>query len=244
MTTYSFAGSINLDQYIDNVFTSQLRGELSAFNKQLMQDYNPDIGGYVLCLMIPPPFLSLPKNGATIDLDYVSKVQRFSAFSAVEFTPPQIEIKESQISVRAGAIPYGAEHLVSNDCNVTFIDNYNLDMYNYFESWVSYIHELLEGNIEPYSIYLDPSNAEYKSMDYVGGFYIIKYDITAKAIKYIGKVFGTFPKGLPSKELIGSRASNEITTLPINFACSYFKESLTPGDKLYNEVSALVGIYG
>jgi hypothetical protein len=45
---------------------------------------------------------------------------------------------------------------------------------------------------------------------------------------YIGKCIGVFPQSLPSKELIGQRTSNELTTLPFNYFCAAYRAEVLP----------------
>jgi hypothetical protein len=59
-----------------------------------------------------------------------------------------------------------------------------------------------------------------------------------KTVTYISKCVGIFPQSLPNKELIGSRATNEIVTLPFTYSCSGFREAI------YHEKSAGLWLFG
>ena len=228
-------------------------GVLSYFQDTLFNKFNPDINGFTLLFMVPPELSGLKINqtdprhlkdtltmyspgGVNTALENVSK---FVTFAAVDFTPPQEQLNTERISGRTGGIPYATEFTTSELCTATFIDDQNLSIYNFHQVWIYYIWDLVEGRLQPSDEYLDPKNDDvyqngilYGALDYVASFYIVKYSPDLKTIKYIGKCIGAFPQALPSKELIGQRTSNELTTLPYQyFVSAYRSEIVTPNSK-------------
>ena len=99
---------------------------------------------------------------------------------------------------------------------------------------------ILSASFGSFKDYLDPrfdlltigsggkQNAVYQGIDYAGAFYILKYKPDLKKVTYIGKSIGVFPQSLPSKELIGQRTSNELTTLPFNYFCAAYRAEVLP----------------
>ena len=176
----------------------------------------------------------------SIDDAYLKYLSKTSIFNILEYTPPQISIKNSEITNSSGAIQYASEENISYDFSCTFLDNGNSDYYIFLKIWFDYIFELLLGSIEPNSKFLDSAGSEYGALDYVSNFYILKYNPTMKDITYVGKVFAAFPKTLPTKEFLGVRGTNDITLLSTDFTCSYYSESFDTSGKLFSEAKALL----
>jgi hypothetical protein len=155
-------------------------------------------------------------------------------FAANDFSPPQSQVRTDYVSARTGRITMAAEVSESDTCSITFLDNRQLDIYMFHHIWVEYIREVLEGTIEPDSRYYissdsydDPRQGEdYAAIDYAASFYIVKYRPDMKTITFAAKCVGVFPQSLPNKELIGTRSSNEVVTLPFTYSCSGYREAL------------------
>ncbi len=93
--------------------------------------------------------------------------------------------------------------------------------------WLEYIRAVVDGIIEPDDKYISSNDNEYLfgAIDYAASFFIVKYSPNLKRILFIGKCIGVFPQASPSKELVGQRASNELTTLPYSYFCSAYREA-------------------
>lgn len=228
---------IDLNSYIESISPVD-REELLYFNTQLYRDYNPAISGYTLCMMVPPEFLNLPRG--SIDATYLQYLSRTSIFNILEYTPPQISIKNSEITNSSGAIQYASEENISYDFSCTFLENGNSDYYAFLKLWADYIRELLLGSIKPNPKFLDSADPAYGALDYVSNFYILKYNQFMKDVTYVGKVFAAFPKTLPTKEFLGSRSTNDITLLSTDFTCSYYSESFDKTSDLFAEAESLL----
>lgn len=172
-----------------------------------------------------------PVNPSTL-LTSLNNVARFATFAAVDFSTPQEQLNTEKISSRSGGIPYATEFTTSEQMSVTFIDDSDLTIYKFHQIWVHYIWDVLEGKIKPSNEYLEPrfdlheygrEGGLYRGIDYAGAFYVVKYKPDLRRITYIGKCIGVFPQSLPSKELIGQRTSNELTTLPFNYFCAAYR---------------------
>lgn len=242
MTASSFSGNIqnivkDLYQnysYNKNGSSELQKGYLRYFNLQLFSEYNPDINGYALVFMKLPPFKLLTQK----DGEYLLNLEKFLCFSAVDYTPPQREVQGETTSARTGGIPYATEVSPTRQCSATFIETNNLDIYNFHNAWVQYMHDLLEGYIEisPGHEYLDFNSGNYGALDYAGSIFFVRFDHSLNNIKYIGKGTGIFPQSLPTKELIGQRTSNELTTLPFNYFCAFYDETLKSDHPIWKEL--------
>lgn len=226
----------NLIQYLDSVFSSgsAVDGVLKYFYQQQYRDFNPDINGYVFIFMVPPDLSGyrISKNKSNYDQtssnSYVGGVANLISFAGIDFAPPQNQVNTEQISSRSGAIPYATEVTETDQCSVTYVDNSNLDIYMFHHIWVEYMREILEGVIEPadeYIRYNDNPESNFGAIDYVASIYVVKYRPNMKMITYAAKCIGIFPQGLPAKELIGTRTTNELTTLPFTYFCAAFREA-------------------
>jgi len=234
--------------YLDTVFDSSqpYANVLKFFYQQLYRDFAPDINGYTLVFFVPPDLSGYAinlSNGTNYHLynqenpaSYMSTVGQIMTFAAVDFTPPQNQVRTENVSTRSGSIPIASEVSESETCSITFIDNRQLDIYMFHHLWVEYIREILEGTLEPKSVYYASEDDEdtksffdsdyYGAIDYAASCYIVKYRPDMKTVTFVSKCVGIFPQSLPNKELIGSRATNEIVTLPFTYSCSGYRESL------------------
>ena len=247
--------------YLDTVFSpKEPHAEvLKYFYQQLYRDFAPDINGYTLVFFVPPDLSGyrvnlsdkMIRNNLYSQHDpssYMSTVGKIMTFAAVDFTPPQNQIKTENVSTRSGSIPIASEVSESETCSITFIDNNHLDIYMFHHIWVEYIREILEGTIDPFEAYYSSEDEEntkpfydpdfYGTIDYAASCYIVKYRPDMKTVTFVSKCVGIFPQTLPNKELIGSRATNEIVTLPFTYSCSGYRESL------YTEKSSGNWIFG
>ena len=228
--------------YLDSVFTTPDAEVIKYFYQQQYRDFAPDINGYTLVFFVPPDLSGyrLMPTGTKLYAQnpdsFMGTVGKIMTFAAVDFTPPQSQVRTENVSTRSGSIPVASEVSESETCSITFIDNNHLDIYMFHHIWVEYIREILEGTIEPANGYYSSEDDDdtkafyekdiYGAIDYAASFYIVKYRPDMKTVTYVSKCVGVFPQSLPNKELIGSRATNEIVTLPFTYSCSGFRESL------------------
>ena len=238
----------NITQFVDSIYTNNTVSEMKYFNNQLFKNFSPDINGYNLVFMVPPDFTFLEVDPMSSEYRYIQDFRKLVTFAAVDFTPPQQQVQSETVSSRNGGIPYATEVGPSEQCSITFIDNSSLDIFNFHLIWVDYIKKLIEGEIDVYGefqgsgpgkdfmTYDNGANELYGALDYAASAFIVKYDPSMKLIKYVGKVTGIYPQSLPSKELLGQRTSNEITTLPFTYFCAYYEESTQKDSIIYNEL--------
>jgi hypothetical protein len=223
-------------------------GPLKKFYNYLYTEYNPDVTGYTLLFMIRPEFSAEEyKDDKMLDSDNslfnkvlgaldvvpspIATLKDFSKvypFFASDFTPPQTEIQNAQVQSRTGALAYAADVIETETVSVQFIEANPLVVYKFHLLWMQYIRDILRGTIKPSAKYIDPENENaedyYGTQDYLASFYVVKYIMDMKEISYIGKCVGVYPLILPSKDLIGSRLTNEITMLPFEYTCIAYRE--------------------
>lgn len=219
---------------------------LKYFYSQMYRNFNPDVTGYTLLFMKPPEFSSEDyANNAKIKTDLssiigsilstvgltpqnISTLDEFSkvySFMATDFTPPVTEVQNSQVQTRTGALTYASDISTSETVSISFLESNPLTVYKFHLLWIEYIRELLSGSICPADKYLNPEDKDnFGAQDYLASLYIVKYIPDMKTISYISKCIGVYPIRLPSKELIGSRATNEICILPFEYSCIAFRE--------------------
>lgn len=244
---------------------------MKFFYDTMFHRYSPDINGYTFMFMVPPPLSGLTvdqdfsnKNvfgehkehtylGNSAIAEELRRVVRFITFAAVDFTPPQEQVNSERVSSRSGAIPFATEFTTSEQVSVTYIDDSELSIYKFHQVWIHYIWDLVEGKLRPHPDYLNPENITggyrghgggiYGGIDYAASIYIVKYKPNLKDITYVGKCIGLFPQALPSKELIGQRTGNELTTLPFSYFCAAYRGFVTSegaGSWILDELNALV----
>ena len=235
----SFGGAVL--QFVHEAYTCNLRPELKYFNHELFNQFNPDINGYVLIFFVPPPFTLLPDSETIL-----TELKKFITFAAVDFTPPQIEIVASEVSGRSGGVPFASELSSTPDCSVTYLDNDRLSIYSFHSGWIEYIHGLVNGIITgpngefPKDLLPDEFGNIKNGLDYVGSFFIVKYNPSMDKIVYVSKCTGVWPRTTPSKELIGQRTSNELVTLPYQYKVTKFEEALSNNHPIWMELEKKV----
>lgn len=240
----------DLVSYLNTVFDSSKphANVLNFFYQQLYRNFAPDINGYTLVFFIPPhlsgyDLLTNENQYSQKNKDsYMNIVGKIMTFAAIDFTPPQSQIRSESISLRSGAIPIASEVSETDTCSITFVDNRQLDIYMFHHIWVEYIREILEGTIEPDPSYYSENDEDYfantkfinkmttdinyGAIDYAASFYIVKYRPDMQTVTFVSKCVGVFPQSLPNKELIGTRTTNEMVTLPFTYSCSGYREAL------------------
>jgi hypothetical protein len=243
--------------------------ELKYFYSQMYRNFNPDITGYTLIFMKPPEFSSpsyannakLKKEASDIITSVTSVIgltpqvvntladfSKVYSFMATDYTPPRTEVQNSQVQTRTGAISYASDVKETETVSISFLESNPLTIYKFHLLWVEYMRNILIGEIEPDPKYLDSTDFEnFGAQDYLASLYIVKYIPDMKTISYISKCIGVFPLSLPSKELIGSRTTNEICVLPFEYSCIAYREYIEGLDlnswikKEFNELKLVYG---
>ncbi len=246
-TRVSFNGSIDLNKFLYDICVKggtllEKVPEMMYFNHQLTQEFNPDINGYSLCFMVPPPFVALKESGK-FDQSYINSFRKLTLFSSIDFNPPNRNIQSEKFSARSGGIPYATEMDISPQCSISFVDNYNLDIFNFHCIWVEFIHDLLLGYIKAPMEYLDPESPKYGGLDYAGAMFVIKYEPSMQKVKYLGKATGIYPQMLPNKEIIGIRSTNEIPIIPLTYSCAWYEETLDEEHPIWDEFKSKIAEY-
>ena len=239
--TTSMSGSIDLQGFLYELIykggtTLEDIPEMMYFNSQISGRFNPDINGYTLCFMVPPPFKALQNEGK-YNKEYIKLFRKLTIFSSMDFTPPQRQVQSEKFSARTGGVSYATEIDVSTQCSVSYVDNADLDIFNFHSVWLDFMHELLLGYIEVPGEYMDDTSELYGALDYAASMFIIKYSPSMQDILYLGKMTGIYPQGLPNKEIIGQRSSNEMSVIPITYACSWFEETLNKNHPIWGELT-------
>lgn len=256
----SILGNIGLSYFI-NLYLAD-NPVIKYFYNQLYSKFNPDVNGYTLAFMIPPDLSGLSEWPVTDpNTDIWSKITNFTgltseapitfkeyskmiSFLATDFTPPQTQVQTAQIQTRSGAASYASDVITTETMSITYLEANPLVTYKFHLLWVEYIKQVIRGDIEPAEKYYDPDNEDYfGTLDYLASIYIVKYMQDMKTVSYVSKCTGVYPVSLPSKELIGSRNTNEITMLPFEYACVGFHEyvlGLDINSWLYDECTNFI----
>lgn len=228
----AFGDVPNLVDYVREVFAD---GVLQHFYTLLFRDFNPDINGFTLAFLVPPAFSGLQGSFRDSTVNLVP-------FAAIDYAPPGTQLNTATLNPRTGAVPYATELSETNQFSISFIDDMDLDIFAFHCAWVYYIFELLNGTIAPSPEYIDGSLSGH--LDYVGSLYVVKYMPDMQTITYVGKCTGVFPQALPVRELVGSRHTNELTTLPFTYMSAAYRDYVvgdvtSPNAYLFDELQTL-----
>lgn len=193
--------------------------------RKLFSDFSPDISGYTLIFMVPPPLTGFSStlgnaNYEQFGAGFTGELGRLVPLLATNYVPPSIQMNSSVLSGPSGSQHYPTNISITENMSVTYIDTINLDVYAYHVTWLDYIYQILEGTLEPSDSYINN-----KMIDYMGAFYIVKWQPDMESIQYIGKAVGCMPKELPTSEVVGNRSSNELTNITFNYTVSNYFET-------------------
>lgn len=213
---------------------------LFSFYKS-MYNFNPDVNGYYLTYFILPDFGGKwigKGNSPFPNIDKInSRAEALSTlltYTCIDCSPPNIQVTSDSVSVRTGSMPIATEVFESDTLNISFLDNRELDVYNFNYEWLLYMKATGDGLIKPSSIVLneDSDNVfNYGSVDYMASIYIVKFEPDANTISYIGKATGVFPQNAPNKEIIGTRNTNSISLVPVTYYSSIYREAINVDGK-------------
>ena len=189
--------------------------------RKLFSDFSPDISGYTLIFMVPPPLTGFSStlgnaNYEQFGAGFTGELGRLVPLLATNYVPPSIQMNSSVLSG-----PSGSQHYPTN-ISITGLD---------------YIYQILEGTLEPSDSYINN-----RMIDYMGAFYIVKWQPDMESIQYIGKAVGCMPKELPTSEVVGNRSSNELTNITFNYTVSnYFETTINQKNHwLFDEFQSII----
>jgi len=226
----------DLHHIMDDVIQQSFgdNGILKYFTRTLMgapiaagdRPYSPDINGYTVTFIEPPDLSGYNLNVA----NQYSNITKLFPFLCIDFTPPPTQVISSEIPARSGSIQFGTEIQGSGQMQMTCMDDSQLGLAGFIKTWVSYIEDVTRGIVSPASGYYTPEDPKFGQLDYTSSAYVIRFKPTMNLdwsdIVYVGKAVGIFPLNIPDKEIIGRRDSNEITMLPISFACTFYRQAI------------------
>jgi len=189
----------------------------------MSSEFQPDINGYTIITMIPPHL-----SGDETANNFVRLASNDFCFLALDFTPPEITVNQTQIGSGVGSvIPFASGLTKSGNVSVNYIETADLVIYRYHQYWTEYIDSVIMGDIKPGTIpntgdsYLKPTEGG-PVIDYLTSAFVTRYSPDLDTIVYLGKATGIHPMNLPGKEVIGVRSSNDLTMIPINYSCAYY----------------------
>lgn len=204
-------------------------GPLSYFTRMLYgmdaggSRFHPDINGYTLVFLMPPDLSGYSDAG-----DYLDDTCKNIVFLGMDFTPPTLQVTTSEVAARSGAIPYGSEVGITGNMQFTYIDDASLSILGMHAIWLQYIEDVTRGVVSPSNKYIAGSN--FGEIDYSTSAYVMRFKptmrLTTDDIVYVGKCAGIFPINIPDKESIGRRDANELTMLPITYACTLYRQQI------------------
>lgn len=236
-----------LEDYLFNVIHQNKL--MNEYHKYFFNQ-NPNITGFNFIFMIPPDLSGIKNNTNFIknisiedaygitSLSMYDFANKYLTFAAVDYTFPMTQVIHGQINPRLGGVPYASDVASTENCNITYVDNKDCIIYLYHLLWTEYIRAISSGgyydqfsnswiSLQPDIKYLTPGTPYYGTLDYACSIYVVKYVPNMNDITYIGKAIGCVPISLPSKELIGTRAVNDIAILPFDYISGAFREHIS-----------------
>ena len=178
----------------------------------------PDISGYSLIFLVPPILSGLGMGFSNSPSGIITS--RNSIFQALEFSPPDVSINTDDISSSSRVkIPFVIGKTSGGQMSISYIENMRLDAYAFHNNWFHYMEQVALGYMDPAEEYLESGE-----LDYATSAFVMRFKPDMKSMVYLGKAVGIFPINLPSKDIIGSRQSVQLTTINVSYACADYRE--------------------
>lgn len=236
---------INWSNYtIEKYFENELANKqhLRTFYKSMV-DFNPDINGYYLVYFILPDFSGSWIGQGKCPFPTIKNISsnkerivKLLTFSCVDCSPPNMQVTSDTINVRTGSMPIATEVFESDTINISFLDNRDLNVYNFNYEWILYIKATHDGLIYPNNNVINESAEncfDFGSIDYMASLYVVKFEPDMSLISYIGKATGIFPQNASNKEILGTRNTNSISLVPVTYYCSVYREAVNYNGNFY-----------
>lgn len=105
-----------------------------------------------------------------------------------------------------------------SDFNLTYVENKNLDVFKYHESWHKSIELIREG-----LLYVPEDEDAATQSDYLipnpysNAVYVLLFEPKSYKVNGIIALFGVMPVNLPFKNLIGDRSGSKVATYTMNY---------------------------
>lgn len=225
---------VNIATHLLNFMSSTDNNMMRNFMlSQYDRSFQPDVNGYTF-ISIVPPMCSSDDFGDANRKFMKETADRF-LFLALDATPPETSINTDEQSGQSHSIPYATGKSSGGQLSINFIDNQHLEIHEFHHLWVKYIDRIIIGEYEPGKNKEGKDYVDTGEVDYFGSVYISRFYPSMDEVLYIGKATGIFPLNLPTKEVIGARETNALTTIPMNYNCAYYNQhNLNSPDK-YNK---------
>jgi len=130
------------------------------------------------------------------------------------------DITEEYVSVssriRNSFIP-SRDYFVS-DFSISYIENQDLDIMRYHESWHKYMNLLRRGEI-PERVYdcEDREESYFIDMPYTNAVWVAIFKPFTTDIQALIKLVGVMPVTMPLKQIVGNRSSTKMTVLNLSY---------------------------
>lgn len=217
---------VNSTQYLTTYMSKYSKNPAVSYTyRKLFSELSPDVSGYTMIFMVPPPLSGFSKvlgnnNYSQFGSSFTGELGKLMPLLATNYVPPSVQMNISVLSGPSGSQHFPTNLSITENMSVTYIDTINLDVYAYHVSWLDYVYQVLEGTLEPSNDMI-----KNRTIDYMASFYIVKWQPDIQTIQYIGKAVGCMPKELPTSEVVGTRSSNELTNITFNYTVSNYWET-------------------
>lgn len=196
--------------------------------------YDYDISGYSLIFFYPPHLSGI--DGSSPETLFKSKFLDFMTL-CLEFNPLDASVTKQSVNVGGSTFDFPTRISRSGDVSLTFLDTHQLKLYKFHLAWLQYIKDVIRGDIDPATEYIDTH-----TIDYVGSIYSIKYDVDMETPILVSKAMGIYPNGIGGKELFGNRAQQQLSMINMSYNCMLYIEEPcdNSSEGLYGEFVSLI----
>ncbi len=161
------------------------------------------------------PGISSPQNGAgNITLENPNS---YLNMLATDIDIPDITEEYVSVSsrIRNSFVP-SRDYFVS-DFSISYIENINLDIIRYHESWHKYLNLMKRGEVTGTYSCDKKDESYFIDMPYTNAVWVVIFKPFTTEIQGLIKLMGVLPVTLPLKQIVGNRSASKLTVLNMSY---------------------------
>lgn len=155
----------------------------------------------------------------------------------VDVDPTQLNIDYETISGRVRNINFATRTLPTSEFSIQWKDNRDLDIFRYHDTWIKYIDASKKGFMKATSD--NNEDSMFIDIPYFNAVWIVVFKPFSFELQALIKLMGVSPVGFNYKDILGTRATPQMTTYTINYkvvdTIGVFYGNSAPSGDFYEE---------
>jgi hypothetical protein len=166
---------------------------------------------------------------------FLPNFNKYFGTMATDIDIPQLNIEYESYSTRNRTINYASRINYTSDFNISYLDAYGSIVSRYHSLWLKYIEALRKGLIDAPPGSGDAMDSYFIDVPYYNAVYVVKFDGLSPNVRFVAKIMGVSPVGLPFKQMIGDRSKGALEVLNFQYKSNdIFYKFYTGNDTVSN----------